>query len=364
MQQFASLFAVVPDPRAANARHLFTEVLFIAIAAVLCGARNCSEMALFGEAKEALLRQILKLPYGIPSHDTFSAIFRNLDPTAFAQSFGRLTAAIAQALEAKPGVVAIDGKATKGAFAKGQRHAPRMMVTAWGAEIRMTLAGRPVRDGNEAKAAIELLSLIDIKGATVTTDALHCSREMAQGVIDRAGEYVLALKGNQGPLHAAAQALIEAGAAAAPSAETRDVAHGRAELRRAIVVAVPGLAETHRFPGLTAIGRIDSVREIDGVREETTRLFALSRVLAPVEFLRIVREHWGIETSLHWVLDVVLDEDRQRTRKDHGPDNLALLRRFALNVLRQDKSKGSLTGKMKRAGWDDVFLLSLLAHMR
>jgi predicted transposase YbfD/YdcC len=363
MQQFASFFAVVADPRAANARHEFTDILFIAIAAVLCGARNCSEMELFGEAKEALLRGILKLPHGIPSHDTFSAVFRALDPTAFTQAFGRFTAAFAQALGTNE-VVAIDGKAMRGAFEKGKRHAPRMLVTAWGARTRLTLAGRPVQDGNEAKAAIELLSLIDIKNATVTADALHCSREMAAGVIARGGDFVFTLKGNQGPLHAEAQALLDATAPTAPSAETRDVAHGRAELRRALVIAAPNLAEKHSFPGLAAIGRIESVREVDGVREEKTRLFALSRVLVPAELLRLVRGHWGIETSLHWVLDVVLDEDRQRTRKDHAPDNLALLRRFALNVLRQDKSKGSLAGKMKRAGWDDAFLFSLLAHMR
>jgi predicted transposase YbfD/YdcC len=363
MQQFASLFAVVPDPRAANARHIFTEVLFIAVAAVLCGAKNCSEMALFGEAKEPLLRRILTLPHGIPSHDTFSAVFRNLDPTAFAQAFGRFTAAIGKTLSALE-VVAIDGKSIKGAFAKGQRHAPRMLVTAWGAEVRLTLAARPVKAGNEAEAAIELLSLIDLKGATVTADALHCSRQMAARIIARKADFVLALKGNQGPLHASAQALIEAEAAAAPSAETRDVAHGRAELRRAVVIAAPRLAEAHDFPGVKAIGRIESVREVDGVREAQTRLFALSHMLTPATLLRIVREHWGIETSLHWVLDVVLDEDRQRTRKDHGPENLAMLRRLALNVLRQDTSKGSLTGKMKRAGWDDAFLLSLLRHMR
>ena len=364
MQQFASFFAVVPDPRAANARHEFMDILFIAIAAVLCGARNCSEMELFGIAKEALLRRILKLPYGIPSHDTFSAVFRALDPTSFAQAFGRFTATFAQALGANE-VVAIDGKAMRGAFEKGKRTAPRMLVTAWGARTRLTLAGMPVQEGNEAKAAIKLLSLIDIRGATVTADALHCSREMAGAVIARAGDFVFTLKGNQGPLHTEAQALLEVTAPTAPSAETRDVAHGRAELRRAVVVVTPSLAETHSFPGLAAIGRIESVREVDGEREETTtRLFALSRVLAPTELLAIVREHWGIETSLHWVLDVVLDEDRQRTRKDHGPDNLALLRRFALNVLRQDKSKGSLTGKMKRAGWDDAFLLNLLAQMR
>jgi predicted transposase YbfD/YdcC len=363
MQQFANLFAVVPDPRAANARHVFTEVLFIALAAVLCGAKNCSEMALFGEAKEPLLRRILTLPHGIPSHDTFSAIFRHVDPTAFAQAFGRFTAAIGKTLSGLK-VVAIDGKSIKGAFAKGQRHAPRMLVAAWGAEVRLTLAARPVKGGNEAEAAIELLSLLDLEGATVTADALHCSREMAAGIIARKADFVLALKGNQGPLHACAQALIEAAAAAAPSAETREVAHGRAELRRAVVIAAPGLAEAHRFPGIEAIGRIDSVREVDGVREQTTRLFVLSRMLTPAALLSIVREHWGIETTLHWVLDVVLDEDRQRTRKDHGPANLAMLRRFALNVLRQDTRKGSLTGKMKRAGWDDAFLFSLLAHMR
>lgn len=364
MQQFASLFAVVPDPRAANARHVFTDILFIALAAVLCGARNCSEMALFGAAKEPLLRQILALPHGIPSHDTFSALFRAVDPDAFAQAFGRFTTAIGQALAAKPGVIAIDGKALKGAFDKGRRHAPRMLVTAWGSQVRLTLAARAAREGNEARAAIELLSLLDLEGATVTADALHCSRDMAAAVIARQGDFVLTLKGNQGPLLAAAEALIEANGGPAPTAETREAGHGRWELRRATVIAAPELSKAHAFPGLAAIGRIESVREVDGGREETVRLFALSRVLAPAALLGIVRAHWSIETSLHWVLDVVLDEDRQRTRKDHAPENLAMLRRFALNVLRQDKSKGSLTGKMKRAGWNDAFLFNLLAHMR
>jgi len=362
MQRFAEIFAVLPDPRAANARHDLIEILFIAVAATLCGAKSCTDMALFAEAKEPMLRQVLRLASGTPSHDTFSAVFRALDPAAFALVFGRFAATVGTTLSGQR-TIAIDGKAMRHAVEKGKRHAPRVMVTAWAAEARLTLAAQAAPNGNEVAGALQLLTFLDLRDATVTADALHCHREMAAEITKRGGDYVLALKGNQAPLLADAEALVVA-APDGPVAETKQCAHDRNETRRARVVAAPGMAAGHQFAGLAAIGIIERTRECGTASETVTRYFALSKVISPRRLLETVRSHWDIENGLHWTLDLVLDEDRRRTRKDRGPDNLAQLHRFAINLLRTDTSKGSLAGKTKRAGWDDAFLFNLLAHMR
>lgn len=355
-------FSVLDDPRAANARHELAEIMFIAIVASLAGATTCVQMQEFGEAKEALLRTVLELPHGIPSHDTFSTVFRTLDPAAFAEIFGKFSAAFGTAI-AKDDVIAVDGKSMKRAYEKGRQSSPRMMVTAWGAEARMTLAARPVVDGDETNAAIAMLSNLDIKGAIITGDALHCNRGMAKTIIARGADYVLPIKGNQDSLLSDARSKIAA-AKRPPSAKTEDQAHGRIETRRAVVVAARDLAKYHEFSGLKAIGMIESTRSIDGKAQAFVHYFALSRRFKPAELLRIKREHWSIENRLHWQLDVVLDEDMSRTRKDNGPENLAMLRRLALNIARADKSKGSLAGKLRKCAWNDDALLKMLGQMR
>jgi len=355
-------FRILSDPRAANTRHELSEIMFIAIAATLAGAKTCVEMAEFGEAKEELLRGVLELPHGIPSHDTFSTVFRTLDPTAFASLFATFAAAFGAAIGADK-VIAVDGKAMKRAYAKGRQSSPRMMVTAWGAEARMTLAARPVVDGDETNAAIDMLANLDIKGAIITGDALHCNRRMARTIIERGADYVLPVKGNQDSLLSDARSKIGA-AKRPPSAKTETRAHGRIETRCAVVVAAADLGPHHGFPGLKAIGMIKSTRTIDGKTQTFQHYFALSRRFKPAELLRIKREHWGIENRLHWQLDVVLDEDMSRTRKDHGPENLAMMRRFALNLARTDMAKGSLAGKLRKAAWNDEALLNLLGQMR
>lgn len=362
MRAFAEIFAVLPDPRASNARHDLIDILFIAIAATLCGAKSCTDMALFAEAKEPMLRTVLRLDNGPPSHDTFSAVFRQLDPVAFTQTFGRFAAIVGTTLSG-PRTIAIDGKAMRHAVEKGKRHAPRVMVTAWAAEARLTLAATAAPNGNEVAGALQLLTFLDLSDATVTADALHCHREMAAEITKRNGDYALALKGNQALLLADAEALVVA-APAGPIAETKECAHDRNETRRARVVEAPELAVKHGFAGLAAIGVVERTRECGKTCETVVRYFALSKALTPCRLLETVRSHWDIENGLHWTLDLVLDEDRRRTRKDRGPDNLAQLHRLAINLLRADKSKGSLVGKTKRAGWDDTFLFSLLAQMR
>jgi predicted transposase YbfD/YdcC len=359
MERFTRCFSALPDPRADNAAHDLTEILFIALLATLCGAQNCCDIALFAKTKEALLRTVLVLAHGVPSHDTFSRIFRMLDPQAFETTFRRFMQAFAQTLQ---GVVAIDGKALRRAYERGQSHMPPIMVTAWGAQTRMALANVLAEGNNEAAAALQLIGLLTLKGCVVTADALHCHRAMAAAIVERGGDYALAVKDNQPALLRDAQAAVAAatrtGASAAVSV---DDGHGRDETRVAVVAPAGDMAKRHDVAGLQAVAQIKSQRN----GAHTQRYFLLSRHYRPPEVLRIVRQHWSIENGLHWPLDVLLDEDLARSRKDNAPANLAVLRRLALNVARaHPDTKTSLRGKFKRAGWDEAFLFDMLRHMR
>lgn len=365
MESLGETFASVPDPRAGNARHDLAEILVIAFAATLCGAETCCDMALFGRAKEPLLREFLALPHGIPSHDTFSRVFRFLDPAAFEMAFRRFTAAFAERLSGRTGlagtVVAIDGKSLAGACEAGARATPLHLVTAWAADQRLVLAQRRAPGRSEVTAALEVVGMLDLLGATVTADALHGTRRMAAAIRARGGDYALVVKGNRGPLHRAMRDLLQG---AEPAARTSETAHGRREERAAVVRPVPPDWQRFGFEGLAAVARIDSVRHTGAKAQGQTRYFALSRPLPAKETLRIVRAHWTIENGQHWVLDVVMDEDRARSRKDNAAENLAIPRRLALNLLRTDPDKSSLRGKIKKAGWHDQYLLNLLAQMR
>ena len=363
MQLFLTVFASVPDPRAENTRHDLAEILLIAFLSVLCGATSCCEMTAFGRAKIKFLKRFLTLRHGIPSHDTFSTVLRMLDPKALDAAFGALTATLVASL-AKGGVIAIDGKSLKGAYEKGGASAPRMMVSAYAAGLRLTLATVAAKDRNEVDAALEVLGLIDLKGMIVTADALHCNRRMVEAIVAKGGDYCLTLKRNQESLLSDARACLSKLKPRHPTARTQTREHGRIETRVGVVVEAKGLAEHHDFPGLGAFGRIEATREVDGKIETDVRIFALSRKLSPGALLATVRAHWQIENALHWQLDVSFREDAARNRKDHGPANIAVLRRRALDVARLDTSKGSLSEKLKRAGWDDDFLLKLLGQMR
>lgn len=362
MENLKTFFCIIPDPRAANARHDLVELIFIALAAVLCGAKSCAEMALFGKLHQKDLRAFLKLEHGVPSHDTFSKVFRWLDPKAFEEAFRKFMAAFAEELGGAK-TIAIDGKALRRAFDKGRSCAPHVMVTAWGSEMRMVLGCKSVEDGGERKAALELLTLVDIKGALITADALHCHHDMASCIKARQGHYLLALKANQPNLLHDVQALF-AKASLKDYAETKERAHGRIEKRRAVVARAPHLAKEHGFSGLDAIGMITRWREQDGGKEKSVHYYVLSEALSPERFLNAARGHWGIENQQHWSLDVLMDEDRARNRKDHGARNLAVLRRLALNILRAEPSKMPLSHKMRYADWNSAFFFNLLRHMR
>jgi predicted transposase YbfD/YdcC len=359
MERFTQCFSALPDPRADNAAHDLTEILFIALLATLCGAQSCCDIALFAKTKEALLRTVLVLAHGVASHDTFSRVFRMLDPQAFEKAFRQFMGAFAQSLQ---GVVALDGKALRRAYERGKSHMPPIMVTAWSAQTRMALANVLAEGNNEAAAALQLIGLLTLKGCVVTADALHCHRAMAQAIVERNGDYVLAVKDNQPALRRDAQAAVAAATRQGASATiTTDDGHGRDEIRVAVVASAGDMAKRHDFPGLQAVAQIKSKRN----GANTKRYFLLSRHYRPPEVLRIVRQHWTIENGLHWPLDVLLDEDLARSRKDNAPANLAVLRRLALNVARaHPDAKTSLRGKFKRAGWDEAFLFDMLRHMR
>lgn len=365
MERFSQCFSKLPDPRADNALHDLTEILFIALLATLCGATTCSDMALFARMKAYLLTPILTLKHGLPSHDTFSRVFRMLDPQAFERAFRAFMKAFAAAANIKRprGVVAVDGKALRCGYERGKRHMPPVMVTAWATQTRMALANVVAADNNEAAAAMQLIGLLQLKGCIVTADALHCHRAMAEAIVKRGGDYVLAVKANQPALLRDAEAAIAAAERnARKPAATSAAAHGREETRIAMVASAKTMAQKHDFPGLTAVARIVSTRGDDS---PVTRYFLMTRRYSRKTVLRIVRDHWSIENRLHWSLDVVLDEDLARSRKDHAPANLAVLRRLALNVARaHPDTKISLRAKLKRAGWNDTFLFDLIGHMR
>lgn len=358
MEKLAAHFAEVADPRADNARHDFLEVIFVALAAVLCGAEDCTDMALFARSKLDFLRQVVKLRHGPPSHDTFSRVFRRIAPEPFETAFAKFTAAFSGALK---GVVAIDGKALRGAYERGRKATPLHLVNVWAAEARLVIGQRLAPGRNEALGAQQALALLSLEGCIVTADALHCRADTARVILDAGADYALALKANQPTLLAQAKALIEAADQTREAVQQPAKGHDRIEARAALVVE----AKQMDFPGLAAVARVETYRKTEkGPEPAIVRFFLLSTPLSPERMIEVARTHWTIENQLHWVLDVDLLEDTARSRKDHAPQNLALLRKLALNTLRQHPDKTSIKGKIKRAGWDDTFLLSLLSHMR
>jgi predicted transposase YbfD/YdcC len=362
VDQFIACLAGLEDPRTGNAgRHNFYEILMIAFCTVLCGGQSAVDMALFAVAKEPFLRGFLTLKHGPPSHDTFSRLFRLLDPEQFRATFQRFMARFSEAIQ---GVIAIDGKVLRRSFDRASGKSALHMVSAWGCEQRLVLAQIATdAKSNEITAVPKLLAMLSLKSTIVTVDALNCQREIAQQIIDRGGDYVLALKANQPTLHADVQTFLEDPASAvSTAAPVVDGDHGRIETRTATISTDIGwLQETHRWPGLAAIGKVTRQRETADKTTSEIAYYLLSAPLSPERFQQAARAHWGVENRLHWRLDVVMNEDQDRSRMGNSPHNLAVLRHMAINLVQKDPAKGSLRGKLKRAGWDDAYLARLLA---
>ena len=362
MDRFIECWDGLDDPRTGNAGlHDFHEILAIAMCAVLCGAQGSVDMGLFAKSKEPFLRGFLKLENGVPSHDTFSRLFRRLDPEQFRAAFQRFMAGFSRQCE---GVVAIDGKVLRRSFDKASGKSPLHMVSAWGCEQRLVLAQIATgAKSNEITAVPKLLKMLTLKGTIVTADALNCQRSIARQIVDQDGDYALALKGNQGTLHDDVVMFLDDPASKTVSAApVVDSGHGRIETRTATVSTdIEWLAQTHQWPGLKAVGKVARSRETGGKTTFETAYYLLSAPLSPQRLNEVVRSHWGVENRLHWRLDVVMNEDQDRSRLGNAPHNLAVLRHMALNVMQKDGEKGSLRGKIKRAGWDEPYLARLLA---
>jgi predicted transposase YbfD/YdcC len=364
MEGFKACFEGLRDPRTGNAgRHDLLEMLMIALCTVLCGGEDCTDMAEFARSKLEFLRGFLKLEHGAPSHDTFSRLFRLLDPEQFRACFQRFMAGFAEACQ---GVVAIDGKVLRRSFDKASGKSALHMVSAWGCEQRLVL-GQIATDAksNEITAVPKLLKLLSLEGSVVTVDALNCQREIAQQIIDQKADYVMALKGNQGTLHDDVRTFLDdPQSKLSISASTVDGDHGRIETRTAMLSSdISWLQEDHRWPGMAAVGKVIRVRETADATTTETAYYLLSTPMAPERFGEIVRAHWAIENRLHWCLDVTMNEDQGRSRMDHAPQNLAVLRHMALNLVRRETSKGSLRKKLRRAAWSDSFLATVLAQI-
>jgi len=353
-----NLFDDIPDPRASNSSHRLGDLLLISLAATMCGAVTASEFALFAEERWPFLQRYVdsRKP---PSHDTFSRLFRLLKPKHLADALKRFgdgfAAAVGTPDMAAGRVIAIDGKALRHACEAGCRAWPPLIVNAFASTSRLCLAAlRPQTGKGEVEAALDM---IDITGQIITADALHCHHRMVEKITVNSGDYVLGLKKNRPAWVTKAQ---ETFAAAAPVKTVREVdtSHGRRVVRRAGVVA----CEAPLCAGHAAFARVASQR--NGAPEEV-RYFLLSQVLSPRQTLRIVRAHWLVENSLHWVLDVHLGEDAGRARKDHAPENIAVLKRIARNTLQMaDKPGVPISHRMRKCAWNTDYLFKALAHMR
>jgi predicted transposase YbfD/YdcC len=372
---FEKAFEGLPDPRTGNAtRHDLLELLTIALTATVCGAESCSDFADFAVDREDLFREFLRLEHGVPSHDTFSRVFRLLDPAAFSACFGRFV----EALGARgAGVIAIDGKTLRRSFDDAARGNPLAVVTAFATASRLVVGQRGYRVGegdSEIVAARALLECLDLKGHLVTADALHCQEETARLIRERGGDYLLRLKGNRPALQGMVTEYFAdpETLSGLPGAATCDAGHGRIETRRAWVSHDLGwmrgsksaCSEPALLPDMAFIGMIETTVEHRGKATVTRHYHVSSRPLAPADYLQTARAHWTIENGVHWLLDVVFDEDRARNRKDHGPENLATLRKLALNILQTAKPAISIRRKRKRAGWSNDFARSILGQMR
>ena len=362
-------FEGVEDPRDNRGKeHILLDIIVIAICAIISGGENWEDIALFGQSKQDWLGTFLQLPNGIPCDDTFARVFARLNPQQMQDSFISWVKSVSQVLKGE--VVAIDGKTLRHSYDRGSDKGAIHMVSAWASANRLVLGQRKVDDkSNEITAIPELLKLLEIKGCIVTIDAMGCQKEIASQIVQQEADYVLALKGNQGSLFEDVQWLFEQAINTNfvdvdhDFCQSIDKGHGRLEIRRCWTLSnLDYLAQLPLWAGLQTVAMVQSERRINGKVSTENRYYISSLPANATVIAEAVRTHWSIENSLHWVLDVSFHEDASRIRKDNSPENMAMLRHFALNLLSRDKSsKFSMRAKRNKAAWDLAYLNYLLS---
>lgn len=363
-------FGELPDPRAQHSiEHLLIDIVMITICAVICGAESWVEIEHYGIAKQEWLGTFLELPHGIPSHDTLERVFARLRPEPLQQCFLHWVQAVFEISDGQ--LIAVDGKTLRGSYQQGGKQGMIHMVSAWAAQSRLVLGQRKVNQkSNEITAIPELLAILDLEGAIVSIDAMGCQTAIAQQIVEQQGDYVLALKGNQGNLHEDVVQLFDHArqqhfrGIEHDCYETQEQAHGRVETRRYWVMGqTEYLVGAENWAKLTTIGCVESQRQIGNKSTCERRYYLLSLPLDAARFAATVRGHWGIENQLHWILDVAFREDQSRSTQGYSGENLAVIRHLALNLLTQEKSaKGGIRAKRLKAGWDDHYLLKVLSQ--
>lgn len=367
-------FKDLPDPRVDRTKdHDLIDLLVIAICTLLCAGESFNDMEDFGQAKIDWFKTFLSLRNGIPSHDTFNRLFAALDPQGFLDCFVRWTQSLRAAVAQE--IVALDGKALRRALNGDQ--SVKYVISAWAEDNGLVLGQLKVADkSNEITALPELLRVLELSGCIVTVDAMGTQKKIAKEIIEADADYVLALKGNHETVHEEVKTFLEATVAeknskpVRPSSvaanlavhETVEKDHGRIETRRYYQSAqLDWFADRAKWEGLKSVGMVEAIREIGAHRTVERRYYLSSLPLGVETFARAVRGHWGVENKLHWVLDVQMREDQSRARTGYAAENLATLRRLALNLLKREQTKKrGIKGKQLNASWNHAYLLRLL----
>jgi len=367
-------FKSLTDPRVNRTKeHELIDIMVIAICTLLCAGEGFNDMEDFGNAKEGWFKTFLALRNGIPSHDTFNRVFAAIDPQQFLQCFLRWTQTLRSAVNQE--IVALDGKALRRAL--NSDRSVKYVVSAWAEDNGLVLGQLKVDDkSNEITALPQLLRVLELTGCIVTVDAMGCQKNVAKEIREADADYVLALKANHQVVHQEVKSFLDEAvaqreakpvkltpaAAALAVLETVDKDHGRHETRRYYQSdRLEWFADRTKWEGLKTVGVVEAIREVGGVRTVERRYYLSSLGLDVATFARAVRGHWGVENKLHWVLDVQMREDQSRSRAGHAAENLATLRRLALNLLKREKTKRrGIKGKQLNASWDHAYLLRLL----